>query len=520
MIPILLDRKLKQIKNDLQYLTGQGAQYDIDYINTMLEYLESVMGTEGIYTQYLKEVNPEDVIGKKHFKEISDNLYLFLTDTDDVMDDIVNKLNILLLKINNSMNVVKSTVEEANTKTKDITTKVIDNVSLKSIYDEEVKLINFNTNPMVNNVRITDSNIMTLNYSNYTIYNMNKLKLNNYIMNTKYEPLKITKENTFGEKDYNLPEGYWFGEFIKMNNNNITRGRIEDINTKTNRTDDNFNIQTITQDTTGKLTTEITGTLPPKVNEVYIVGNGNTKFTDGENVYTPKNNWLFTKLDGSNVKLTLYNIKPETEQFTRIRIQPKISYNIRDVEQLNVYESIIYKASAVVPDLLGINAAIKNKVGYNTTNNSRYRFIYTYEQMKVYNTNITGLKFISAKYDLLGEWQSSYVTTDKKIVGVELLASTSLPDDEHNYITYSISFDGDNWYQIRNKNAAETEANKNLPIRIELNTNSHRDDYKVLIDTINRFGVYVKVNMSTIDEEITPVLYDLKLRIKVEGQNE
>jgi len=84
-------------------------------------------------------------------------------------------------------------------------------------------------------------------------------------------------------------------------------------------------------------------------------------------------------------------------------------------------------------------------------------------------------------------------------------------------LKFFISFDEEEWHQVRNATGAVNSFNVNYPTRIVLNGDELINEYLYLPEIKEQKKVYLKIEMAAADSnKDTPVIYSLKLKIKTD----
>jgi len=126
-------------------------------------------------------------------------------------------------------------------------------------------------------------------------------------------------------------------------------------------------------------------------------------------------------------------------------------------------------------------------------------------------------------YDVIfgssGQWTSDRITTEEPIVSIEIKADVSVPDTDRELVKFSISFDNEKFYDVRNSTGATDDYNVRYPTRIVLNNENLVDEYLYLPDQQGLKHLFLKVDLRAADtHKDTPVIYKLELKIKTEQE--
>lgn len=116
-------------------------------------------------------------------------------------------------------------------------------------------------------------------------------------------------------------------------------------------------------------------------------------------------------------------------------------------------------------------------------------------------------------YKTTGVLETADIPSSSEIYGVEIEADTLIPDATREWIKYSLSFDsGKTWTQIRPATESATMFNTLLPYRVQLA--GTQEDIGVTVLPSRSTKVRLKIEMSTNDSAISPIVYNFRVRIK------
>jgi hypothetical protein len=514
MTPSLIEKKLEYIRDQLATISNQDIVFEMDYIEKLMETLRELT-TEGLPIPQLQQVNGNDEIQSSHFDDLLTEFNRFLEEMSSTIIDGTVKLNTILSKLNDVINTVSARIDGLEQSVNDAEKKVLEKVVDRSIYDTEMKEIDFHSTINQTNLRITDDNIVTLPVLQSTEVPLSSLGFSIRSPAEVSNPLALTTENTIGVTV--LPTGYWMGTFVSMALESLSRRSIVDLYSYINKSSDSFNIQFFGAGATETVMFNLTGNLFGAINEFFIDANVPATLTVGSTAYSLTQNRVFAPIASGPASLGFSVSKQSSIDYNEVDLSPINAISADDTTALNVFESMVFQAGTVDPDLTTLKDQLAIMTGTKGGSATRKYDISTNPtSIMMYEFIMQGMHFSNAAYDTTGTWISDEITTDKRIRGIEITDDVSIPDDTMKYISYFVSFDNIDWYELRSQSSAPMPSNASQPIRIELNTNSTRTDYLILQTSTDYYGFFLKVVLAGKAANETPVIYSVNARVKVD----
>jgi len=519
VMPGLLSKKLEYIRREMTELADQDLLFEMDFVVRLMDYLDETNKTGGFNIPLVTTVNGNDEISAKHFQRFQNEFKRFMEEVNISMNETVLAANIISSKLTDMINGLSAKMDSAEQKVLDSEKKVLEKVVDRSIYDSEIKEIDFTRTVTSSNCRITTDNILTLPVVAMKEVSLLDHKITVLSPSDATMELRPTIDNTI--KAVNLPTGHWFGSLapnelgILIRGNEIMTNGTYDAIVKR----DPFMIQMLSLDQNASFEAVLSCMPQEWFNECEIIGIGESSLMVGTSSKTLVKNKLFMSTGKDEIRISLKSNNTSVLPYEKVTLVPKNARNSLDNISFNFLESVIFTATSVPSDCIAIKTRLSDIAGVNSssqTSSRKYDIQTNMQEHLIGMVSFDSIRFSQATYGATGTWQSDMITTDKKIRGIELSDRVSIQDDVKQLVSYSISFNGTDWYGIRTLSSSFART-KDLPIRIELNTNSTRKDYLVLHTDTDYYGFYLMVNLSSTDNRMTPVISELKVRVKVEA---
>ncbi len=500
--------------------TGQNRiVYDIEPILELTKQTVELLERNAVPKFDIEEIQATDPSTSQYINNMTSTLYRILRLSNISLDEITNNANTLIIRLADELNQIEPILEQFEIDINDIEDQVLEKITNRSIFNHEIKNINFSKNILQTNCNY-EFNILLLPIVSSTILT----PVSHSISINASPEAKVRLDGNinagFEKDDADIMQGTYFGNMVDNldGTGSFLAQRDMNINDIHNT---NFNAAMLANYysliNNDKLDITVKNIFNRKVDFNFLAIKSNVD---------PK---ISVNLDGNPTGIKLINnvwTSKSTTDAIHVRLiqeTPKIlEYQGIDIiegdtiiKRHNYFNSLNYK----FPDVLSsLNSNIKtekitptptNRV-VETARHGFYKYPIELEQVDIrFNT-----------YANRGWWESERIITEGRIESVELEADMFIPNDEIEYVQFHISFNQNTWFPIRCKNRGTNVFTSNKKSRIVLNTNNDDDDFLFIGKQDQDIGLYLRVDMATVSSDISPAIYNLKLRIKVKDDEE
>jgi hypothetical protein len=490
--------------------------YDVTPLIDMTKQVIDIIDNFGIEQFDIQKVNKTKSLESEYINDLQDTLHRIIMSISKIIDELTTDTNSMLQLYTDKINQIEPIMEDLRKDIDDIESQTLEKVANKSIFDHEIKNVIFDKNIQNSNLSYFNGTLLLPIVSSVSLIPDD----HSFVINGSTEARNRLDQKIIATSDVtdaDLLKGTYFGNII---------GKID--GSDAFKSQDEFNIDSIHNE-------NVNDNL--EINYYNNISNDEVDVTVN-NLFN--SNTIFNFLTITSNVDPVVSLTDEADRITNIQLvnntwaakmtTNKIGARFVQTRATNLkYQGIdIYRGDNLYkrhnyfnslnfkyPDLL---KELNNKIvtseievfSYNrVVENDRHGFY-------KYGINVNNIDIRRNTYSAKGEYVSSLITTEEEIAAVELDADFYIPDEQLEYIQYFISFDNVEWFPIVSRFEGVTEFNVNKKKRIVLNNNNDNDEYLFIGHQEQNKGLYLKVKMVSQDSLISPAIYNLRLRIKVD----
>jgi len=516
---------LKSIKNNLKtlYERSQNTElsnrivYDLEPLVNTTRYVIDLIERNGIPKFDIEEVHKTTNVSSSYLNNLTLELKNIMDVSNDLIDELTDKANNIYNDFTDKYNKIEPTIRKLETSVKELESSTLEKITNKAIFNHEIKDIDFDKNVITKDVEVVNNTLILpvesfvqVIPSDYTFVINGPEEAKNRLDRA------INATNNFSDSETII--GTYFGNIIgkidgsepfisqqEINLNTLYMKTIKEsipINYYTNiKSDDYLDVSV-----------KNVFNSPEIINFVSVDSNVDPSISavENENVTNidTKNNTFIKRMKPSSIDLGFRQEKPTTLKYQGIDL-----YHETDlVERYNYFSSLKYKQPDVIRRL---NSKIKtSKIEPGTNQKTK---VSNRKGFLKYNININRINIRKNTYRTSGQWISDLITTENLVQAIELEADTYIPDNVIEYIKYYISLNNKDWYTIKPSNTGVTKFNMNKKTRILLSDSIQKDNKSLYLGNINNIlGVYIRIDMETNESDKSPAIYNLKVKLKVD----
>jgi hypothetical protein len=507
----LTKHQIEGIRDDLQAVLEQtGPMLDIRMAMKILQRLNKLTTTGGFPEFDVSDVKFTDRTTSAHLNKIQEQIIEVINVANEAITEHVDNFNKMLDKFTEAVNKASEIMEVATASIDNVQNQVIERVANTSIHTHEVKVVNFNFNFVERSANIINDTIMTL-----PALSMKKLTGIRSMRVIDPSGKMITSLNGLESvKDSDLFRGSFIGRLIAPFDDIRWGGAYGLGNAFDDSANTDFVVQTIGWAVPARIDIDMQLTNLANANMITIDSNSKVRVDfheEGEIVSaTPREGLLISNRRTNALTFRIMNENITYPAYSVIELkEPGSKETIR---VLNFAESLEVRnlaESIFGPDQITIN------VGNSDTK------VITKNEIPVIETVVDNITAHEVTYGTSGIWKSGRISTEFPIISIEINADVLVPEADQETLKFSISFDGEKFYDLRNATGSTDQFNANYPTRIVLNDDNLVSDYLYLSEQAGSQGFFLKVEMNVGDtNKDTPVIYKLELKVKTEQEAE
>jgi len=454
----------------------------------------------------------------KYFTSISKPLYDGIKMMNKLIDELMTSVNTSMELYQTQLNEIEPLLNALETSVNDLEKQVLEKVTNTSIYDQEVKKIDFSKNTITADATFIDNILLLPIISSEQILPVDYLLTINNSLEAKRRLDQSANINS-DHNDSELIQGTYFGKIIgKLDGTEDFKAQsevnIDDLFTSDFNTGLDVNY-------TSLISNDYLDISVQNIFKQGILINFISFDTTGQQnllVESPTiNNGLQTRMQLINgnwfgkatmSKIVANLVQKEAKSLRYQGIDVYRGDNI--IKRYNYFMSLKH----LFPDLL---KTLNDKLVVQDIEVKPYHQVVIANRHDFYNYNLSikQLSFRKNTYKSQGTWLSDLITTEEPIESVDLDVSAYVPNDTLEFLKYWISFDNKTWYPIIPRLEGYTAFNKDKKRRIVLSADNNNSEYLFIGKAIHK-GIYLKVELQTNDILDSPAIYSLNVRIKVD----
>lgn len=517
---------IDNVRNELSQLVNtRGIVYEAQPLVNITKHLIDLIERSGIPNIEAEEIESTNDATSKYFNDLSNSMHNAMVVVSRILDELTTNVNSSLTKYIDNVNTIEAAMKDLRQRIFDVEQQTLEKVTNASIYDHEIKNINFSKNIDVNTLTIVRVNTLTVinNSVILPVTSANRVVVNDIELAIR-SPKEATNrldgalDSTANKSDTETIIGTYFGNIVGMLDGSGVFTSEDDVdvtvltNENINETvEANYYSNNIADELEVGMSAILNG--PNSINFVSMHTNVMplvvSTLGDKDTTLQLKNGIWIGNNETDTISFILNQKSPERLRFQGINIIDKDTSTI--VKKHNYFTSMAH----IFPTLL---SRLNDAIGTTDIDITPRQTIQIAERSGFYKYHIetSGIQIFNNIYANTGYWESGLITTDWPIYSVELESEHMIPGDDIEYVRYEISFNRVTWHSIKAINEGVTPFNIDKKKRIVLNNDDDNPDYLFIGSQASDLGLYLRVSLFTNDTSQTPVIHNLQLKVKVD----